>query len=129
MHRVDGLDLKFTARTSWMAHVYKAGRLITDVPVAWVDQMTWDPQAKQPRDFVVWFTTQDKAEAWLKRPDALIAVARAVDPREHPRRFASFARLYKVRPIGLADERGAVKAGYQALVTSENIDQHVSLHE
>ncbi|MBF0269944.1 MAG: hypothetical protein HQL44_15270 [Alphaproteobacteria bacterium] len=119
MHRVDGYDLEFTARTSWMARVHKNGQELAEVPVAWADQMTWDRAAKAPGEFLVWLTTAKKAEEWLKMGETIIAVAQAIDPCEKPRRFKQFSRLYRVLPVSKTDDPLAVRALYVSLVTSD----------
>lgn len=126
MHKVDGFELEFTARTSWTARVYKGGKEVADVPVAWADQMIWDRTAKAPGEFIVWFTTTLKAADWAQRSEAIIAIAHAVDPTEQPRRFKQFSRLYKVQPLDVTENPLAVRARYVSLVTTESMEAQLT---
>jgi hypothetical protein len=120
-HRIDGLDLKFTARTSWIARVSKDGKPVMDVPVAWADQMTWDREARTPGTFLVWLTTEEKAATWLAGGDSVIAIAQAVDANERRRRFKQFVRLYKVRPIEIGAEPITVLAKYVSTFSGDSV--------
>ena len=118
MHQIDGLTLKFTSRTSWMADVFKGPNKIDTVPVAWADQVTFDKVAKRPLEFLVWHRTETRSKEWLSFGETIIAVANAVDPRETPRRFKEFTRLYKVQPISLGENPLSVRAKYIDLITA-----------
>ena len=120
MHRVSGLDLKFTSRTSWMADVYKGSKVVATVPVAWRDQIIFDSIEKKPKEFLVWHRNEKKAQEWMQQIEGIIAIAEAYDPSEQPRRFKEFLRLYKVTPIGTSNNPLAIRAGYLGLITSSS---------
>lgn len=119
MHKIDGLKLKFTNRTSWMADVYKDHKKIATVPVAWADQIIFDKIAQRPLECLVWHRTETRSKAWAACGEAIIAIANAVDPQETPRRFKEFVRVYKVQPIGIGENPLSVRAKYIDLITAK----------
>lgn len=123
MHRISGLDLKFTGRNTWTAGVYRSSNLICEVPVAWADQLIFDRQHKRPKEFLVWFTRVEKAAEFVRKEYAIIAVAKAIDTSEMPRRFKEFTRLFKVHPRKIGTDARSVIADFVDIVTSETIDR------
>jgi hypothetical protein len=122
MHYISGLGLKFTSRTSWKADVYKAGKVIATVPVAWIDQVVFNRDEKRPQSFLVWLTTIEKAKEFLSKEEAIIAVAISHDPKEHPRKFKEFSRLFKVKPRSVGDDPRSVTCDYIDVVTADSFE-------
>lgn len=120
MHQVSGLQLQFTGRNTWMADVFKHSRLVCTVPVAWADQMIFNKVEKRPKEFLVWLRNAEKAEEWAKQETAIIALGHAHDPKEEPRRFKEFSRLFRVAPIGPGEDPRSVRASYVDLITADS---------
>jgi hypothetical protein len=103
-----------------MADVFKHSKLVCTVPVAWADQVVFDRAEKRPKEFLVWLRTPDKAVEWARQETSIIAIAHAIDPKEHPRRFKEFSRLYRVSPIGPSEDPRSVRALFMDLVTADS---------
>ena len=122
MHRIGNLTLEFTSRRSWMANVRKGSQIVATAPVAWRDQVIWDPVLKRPKEFLVWLTTPQKAQDWLASGTSIIAIAEAKDPLKQPREFKRFQRLFRVIPIAISDDPLAVRAGYVSVISDADFD-------
>lgn len=120
MHKVDGLSLKFLHRGSWLAEVYKGRNKIDTVPVAWANEVKFDPVNKKPIEFLVSLKTEEEAQEWAKRSNAIIAIARAKEPIQEPKSFKEFTRLFRVQPIGPGGNPLAVRAKFLELITAKS---------
>jgi hypothetical protein len=123
MHKVSGLGLKFTGRNTWTAALYMKSSLICEVPVAWADQMKFDRQQRCPKEFLVFFTKAEKAEEFMRKESAIVAMATAHDAKEVPRRFKEFTKLYRVKPIKRGEEPRSVICGFIDVVTLDKLER------
>lgn len=123
MHKVDGLELEFTSRRSWRVDVYRDGKKIGNIPVAWMDSVVFDKVAGRPTELLVWHTSEEVAKEWVKERSSVVVIAESRNPpKEQPREFKQFNRLCRVEPIATGDACNPVRAKFIEWVKAGNFE-------
>ena len=99
-HSADGLEMKFTHRTSWKGHIFFGGRIVDTVPISWTKGWWVDPNTKDIF-LEVWFNDRTKLEQRaLEAIPFNVAVGKAHDYEEMPHSFDKYQGLFNVLPTG-----------------------------
>ncbi len=117
-HIVDGLQLKYTSRTSWKAEVRHHGTLIDIVPVTWTKG--YKKTGSEIRQ-EVWY--QDIAEMEERQKDTksfVVAVAKAKDYRQHPHAFQDFQVVFEVVSTGKRLSKNSIETKVLRRLTANN---------
>jgi hypothetical protein len=120
-HEVDGLVLKYTARTSWKAEVRaRGGRLLGVVPVCWTNGMRREGGETYLQ---VWYQKPAEMEKQRKsKKPFLVATALAKSYSQLPRQFQEFRGVFEVRSTGKALDHESIETVVIRRVNGRNID-------
>ena len=121
-HEVDGLNLKYTARTSWKAEVRTpAGRLVGVVPVCWTNGMR---RGGAETYLQVWYKDPSEMERQRKsKTPFLVATALAKSYTELPRQFEEFRGVFEVRSTGVALDHESIETVIIRRVNGRNVEK------
>lgn len=96
MTKVDGFDLKYPHRGSWLVQRAYNGVMIDLIPVAW----TRDQVSVRPLRFKVGFKSKSEAQEWLSKGRFVTALSEKMGPRAGSR---NIKRVFEVEALELTD--------------------------